>query len=72
MGKKPMGPCWEGPRHKSTGLAFRPAGHVSNLGHVSLGVSIPANIAEGFRRRGRAEKVRYMNIAEGAILASGS
>jgi four helix bundle protein len=30
-------------------------------------VSIPANIAEGFRRRGRADKVRFMNIAEGSI-----
>ena len=30
-------------------------------------VSIPANIAEGFRRRGRADKVRYMNIAEGSL-----
>ena len=30
-------------------------------------VSIPANIAEGFRRRGRAEKARYMNIAEGSV-----
>src|SRR3981081_4673369 len=28
-------------------------------------VSIPANIAEGFRRRGKADKPRYMNIAEG-------
>ncbi len=39
-------------------------------------VSIPANIAEGFRRRGKADKARYMNIAEGsysaAILTSGS
>jgi len=30
-------------------------------------VSIPANIAEGFRRRGRADKARFMNIAEGSI-----
>ena len=30
-------------------------------------VSIPANIAKGFRRRGRAEKARYMNIAEGSL-----
>jgi four helix bundle protein len=30
-------------------------------------VSIPANIAEGFRRRGRADKARYMNIAEGSV-----
>ena len=30
-------------------------------------VSIPANIAEGFRRRGRADKVRFMNLAEGSL-----
>jgi len=30
-------------------------------------VSIPANIAEGFRRRGRADKARFMNIAERSV-----
>ena len=30
-------------------------------------VSVPANIAEGFRRRGKADKARYMNIAEGSV-----
>ena len=30
-------------------------------------VSIPANIAEGFRRRGKSEKVRFMNIAESSL-----
>jgi len=30
-------------------------------------VSIAANIAEGFRKRGRADKVRFMNTAEGSI-----
>lgn len=30
-------------------------------------VSVPANIAEGFRRRGKADKVRYMNMAEGSL-----
>jgi len=30
-------------------------------------VSIPANIAEGFRRRGRADKVRFLNIAESSL-----
>ena len=30
-------------------------------------VSIPANIAEGFRRRGRLDKARFMNLAEGSL-----
>ena len=30
-------------------------------------VSIPANIAEGFRRRGQADNARFMNIAEGSV-----
>src|SRR5258708_5871000 len=30
-------------------------------------VSIPANIAEGFRKRGDLDKVRFMNIAQGSI-----
>jgi four helix bundle protein len=30
-------------------------------------VSIPANIAEGFRKRGRPDKVRFLNIAQGSI-----
>ena len=30
-------------------------------------VSIPANIAEGFRRQGRADKVRMRNIAQGSV-----
>jgi len=30
-------------------------------------VSITANIAEGFKRRGRADKARFMNIAQGSL-----
>jgi four helix bundle protein len=30
-------------------------------------VSIPANIAEGFRRRGKPDKARFMNMAEGSL-----
>jgi len=30
-------------------------------------VSIPANIAEGFRKRGKPDKARFMNMAEGSV-----
>jgi hypothetical protein len=30
-------------------------------------VSVPANIAEGFRKSGRPDKVRFMNIAQGSL-----
>ncbi len=30
-------------------------------------VSIPANIAEGFSRRGQTDKARFMNIAEASL-----
>ncbi|HVM62526.1 MAG TPA: four helix bundle protein [Verrucomicrobiae bacterium] len=30
-------------------------------------MSIPANIAEGFKKKGRAGKVRFMNIAQGSL-----
>ncbi len=46
------------PRNEMYGLALQ---------MKRAAVSIPANIAEGFRRRGRADKVRFMNIAEGSL-----
>ena len=30
-------------------------------------VSVPANIAEGFKRRGKPDKARHMNIAQGSL-----
>lgn len=30
-------------------------------------VSIPANIAEGFKRTGRADKARFYNISQGSV-----
>src|SRR5689334_5893989 len=30
-------------------------------------VSVPANIAEGFRRRGKIDKARFMNLAEASL-----
>lgn len=30
-------------------------------------VSIPANIAEGFRKQSKKDKIRFMNIAQGSL-----
>ena len=30
-------------------------------------VSMPANIVEGFRRQGKADKVRFLNISQGSL-----
>lgn len=30
-------------------------------------VSIPANIAEGFKKKGRPDKARFMNVAQGSL-----
>src|SRR5215831_6001924 len=46
------------PRHETYGLAAQMR---------RAAVSIPANIAEGFRRRGRVDKARFMNLAEGSL-----
>ena len=46
------------PRSETYGL-------VSQLRRAA--VSIPANIAEGFRRKGNPDKVRMLNIAQGSI-----
>ena len=46
------------PKHETYGLS-------SKMRRAA--VSIPANIAEGFRKRGRADKAKFMNTAEGSI-----
>jgi four helix bundle protein len=30
-------------------------------------ISIPANIAEGFKKKGKTDKARFMNIAQGSL-----
>jgi len=46
------------PRHEQFGL-------VSQMRRAA--VSVPANIAEGFKRRGIGEKVRFYNQAEASL-----
>jgi four helix bundle protein len=46
------------PRQETYGLALQVR---------RAAVSVPANIAEGFRRRGKPDKARYMNMAEGSL-----
>ena len=52
--------CFTGrfPKHEIYGLAAQMRRAV---------VSIPANIAEGFRRQGRSDKARFMNLAQGSL-----
>jgi four helix bundle protein len=33
----------------------------------SAAISVPANIAEGFRKRGISDKTRFLNVAQGSL-----
>jgi four helix bundle protein len=46
------------PKHEAYGLS-------NQLRRAA--VSVPANIAEGFRRRGHRDKARFMNLAEASL-----
>jgi four helix bundle protein len=46
------------PKHETFGLSLQMR---------RAGVSIPVNIAEGFRRRGKPETAPFLNIAEGSL-----
>ena len=64
-----LGPA-RGQRSRKGPCASYPTRHFSCLLAVQLrraAVSVPANIAEGFRRRGKADKARYMNMAEASL-----
>ena len=46
------------PKHEMFGI-------VSQMRRAA--VSVPANIAEGFKRKGKPDKARIMNIAQGSL-----
>jgi four helix bundle protein len=46
------------PKSETYGLSSQPR---------RAAVSIPANIAEGFKKRGHADKARFMNTAQGSL-----
>jgi four helix bundle protein len=46
------------PRHELFGLS-------SQMRRAA--VSVPANIAEGFKKRGKADKLRFYNTAQGSL-----
>jgi four helix bundle protein len=46
------------PKHETFGLC-------SQMQRAA--VSVPANIAEGFKRRGRADNARFLNIAQASL-----
>ncbi len=46
------------PRHETYGLSLQMR---------RAAVSIAANIAEGFAKRGKADKARFLNVAEGSL-----
>ena len=62
----------EGPPVRAGGLRFhsdvsQPETYGLALQMRRAAVSIPANIAEGFRRRGKPDKARFLNMAEGSV-----
>jgi four helix bundle protein len=34
---------------------------------IRAAISIPANVSEGFKKKGKADKIRFMNIAQGSL-----
>ena len=64
-GRRLINGCWGGykltecfPKHELFGLT-------SQLRRAA--VSVPANIAEGFKRQGKGDKIRFYNIAQASL-----
>jgi len=55
----------EGYRYSRTFPKSETYGLVSQFRRAA--VSVPANIAEGFKRRSKPDKIRFMNIAQGSL-----
>jgi four helix bundle protein len=67
--------CWCGAKPHELVLAIytltatfpKPETYGLSLQIRRSAVSVPANIAEGFRRRSRTEKARFLNMAESSL-----
>jgi four helix bundle protein len=57
--------CWRCTPSRLPSPKQETYGLVSQMRRAAI--SIPANIAEGFRRRGKPDKARFLNIAEGSL-----
>jgi four helix bundle protein len=64
-GAKRMSSFWEFITFTTTFPKQETYGLAQQLRRAAL--SVPANIAEGFRRRGKPDTARYMNIAEDSL-----
>ena len=38
-----------------------------NASRFDSSISVPANIAEGFKKRGLSDKIRFLNVAQGSL-----
>ncbi len=53
--------------YRFTGLFPKHEMYALSMQMRRAAISVPANIAEGFRKRTKPDKARYLNVAEGSL-----